>query len=766
MARRYNNSRGPYQTPFQTPQGQQRKNDEFPAHLLSSASSIQTDDSFLSQVPLPYHMKEDQSQMPSQDACFGQDPIRPSSRGSQSQVMTQSQDARFGQGPNRPSSRGSRAYMGYGNQRRPVSFAPIMEEAEIEKQTPIQTYAQGNSRPLSNIQGPPPAGPSFDQYNQQDQNQYGSNHGSSYNPYGGSNRGSNHGSNRGSDYGYDNRGNDNSNARMPRHMSLGNISSHYPTRQHEGGRRMSNVQSPFQGFVQGPPQDYNQRPPQGWGSQYDYRSSYHQGQYKGYQDQGFQNQGQDRRMSAGLNQGGDGDHGQIDSGGPAYPYTWNQNRFVRPSSNCEDGPSGFAGGQCGRYFKDPDFMVNKGAHERRRSVAGTPCYSNPLFNTHNGHGHNNKRRSLGDEAVMRPALMVANSYNRGSRDFQYEENEDTFIGSAINTPIQGHATLPAPTPRTARELGDAVTPSHPLVDTAKALELSVVEKEPPPAFGLDPIEESPTKRVGSNNIQDPFNLIAPPGHIVMAKGAGLNRGWSTTALSADENQCKVVSGQNLPRLIIGGPITTGPSPQLAALCPDGQKPTVAVAFDPINMPFVETARLHPTSAQTGVVHVFNVSCLTSLYSSSMLMYLQIPFKCSTQDILSIFGRGARLIAEEPVHVIMERVTSKTMDAFVEFETIEAAINAVDHFEQHRMNGNRGKLGARHVILEVCGHEVLMKCLFPKAKSVKWRGTYPEIIKETDKYNTGFKGFVSREELVMLVKHIEHPARVSKFFCLY
>lgn len=112
---------------------------------------------------------------------------------------------------------------------------------------------------------------------------------------------------------------------------------------------------------------------------------------------------------------------------------------------------------------------------------------------------------------------------------------------------------------------------------------------------------------------------------------------------------------------------------------------------------------------------------------------------------------------------MERVTSKTMDAFVEFETIETAINAVDHFEQHRMNGNRGKLGARHVILEVCGHEVLMKCLFPKAKNVKWRGTYPEIIKETDKYNTGFKGFVSREELVMLVKHIEHPARVGNSY---
>lgn len=629
MDRRYNNSQDPYQTPFQTPNGQQRKNDEFPAHLLSSASSIQTDDSFLSQVPLPYHMREDQSQMPSQDARFGQNPIRPSSRGSQSQGMTQSQDARFGQSLNRSSSRGSRGFMGYGNKRRPVDFAPIMEEPELdepEEETPVPTYAQVNGRRLSNFQGPPPAGPSFGKCNQQDQDKYGSDHGSCYNPYGGANRGSNHGSNRGSDYSYDNRGYDNSNARMPKHTSLGSISSHYPTGP-QGGRHMSNVQRPSQGFVQGPPQDHNQGPPQGWGSQYDYRNSYYKAQYKGYQIQGFQNQAQNRRLSVGLNQGGGGGggYGQTDRGEPAYQYTENQNRFVRSNSNYGDGRSGFAGGQYGRQFKNPDFMVNTGTHERRRSVADTPRYCNPLFNAHNGRGHNNKRRSLGDEALMKPAPMAANNYTRRSRDFRYEEEEeeeeDTFIGSAIDTPTQGHATLPAPTPRTARELGDVGTPSHPMITTAKALELSVVKKGPLPAFGSDSIEEPPTQRGGSHNIQDPFNLIIPPGRFAMGKGAGLNRGWSTTALSAGDNQGNVVGSPNLTGLIIGGTMTTGPSPQLAALCPDGQKPTVAVAFDPINMPFVETARLHPTSAQTGVVHVFNVSRLIPLYSSSMLMYL-------------------------------------------------------------------------------------------------------------------------------------------------
>lgn len=623
MDHRYSNNQDPYQTPFQTPQGQQRQNDEFPVHLLSSASSIQTDDSFLSQVPLPYHMKENQSQIPSQDARFSQGPIRPSSRGSQSQGMSLSQDARFGQGPNRPSSRGSCGYMGYGNQRCPVNFAPIMEEPELEEQTPVQTYSQGNSRRISDFQAPPPAGPSFGQYNQQQQDQYGSDHGSSYNPYGGSNRVSN----RCSDYGYDNRGyNENSNGRMPNSMSLGNISSHYPTGQQGEGPHMSNVQGPSQEFVQGPPQVYNQGAPQGWGGQYDYRNSYHQGQYNGYQNQGFQNQNQNRRMSAGVNQDGSGGYGQMDRGAPVYSYTGNQNRLVRSNSNYGNGLFGFAGGPYGRQFKDPDFMVNKSAHERRRSIAGTPRYSSPLFATHNGRENNNKRRSLGDEALMKPTRMVANNYTRDSRDFQYEEDEDTFIGSAINTPTQGHATLPAPTPRTARELGDANTPNHPMITTAKAFELSVVKMGPPPAFGLDPTEETPIKRGGSRSIQEPFNLISPPSHVGMGKGAGMNRGWSTTALSAEENQGKISGGPNLTDLIISGAMTTGPSPHLAALCPDGQKPTVAVAFDPINMPFVETARLHPTSAQTGVVHVFNVSCLVPQYSSSMLMYLLDPLQ--------------------------------------------------------------------------------------------------------------------------------------------
>ena len=111
---------------------------------------------------------------------------------------------------------------------------------------------------------------------------------------------------------------------------------------------------------------------------------------------------------------------------------------------------------------------------------------------------------------------------------------------------------------------------------------------------------------------------------------------------------------------------------------------------------------------------------------------------------------------------MERVTSKTLDCYVEFVNFNEAVNAVNRFETNRVGGRGGRLGQRHVEVELSTQEQLMKDLFPKAKNVKWHGAHPEIIPRdpNDPYNSGFQGFVSREELVMLVKHVESPQRVS------
>jgi hypothetical protein len=133
--------------------------------------------------------------------------------------------------------------------------------------------------------------------------------------------------------------------------------------------------------------------------------------------------------------------------------------------------------------------------------------------------------------------------------------------------------------------------------------------------------------------------------------------------------------------------------------------------------------------------------------------------------MAFLGRNARIVDErsyEPVHIVMERVTSKTLDCYVEFISLNEAVLAVQRFEQNRTNGRGGRLGQRHVEVELSSQEGLMKDLFPKAKNVKWKAGRPQIIEKdpNDRYNSGFQGFVSKEELVMLVKHVEAPQRVS------
>lgn len=110
---------------------------------------------------------------------------------------------------------------------------------------------------------------------------------------------------------------------------------------------------------------------------------------------------------------------------------------------------------------------------------------------------------------------------------------------------------------------------------------------------------------------------------------------------------------------------------------------------------------------------------------------------------------------------MERVTSKTMDAYVEFMTLDDANKAVEKHHHHIMNGRVSRLGDRPVDVELSSQESLMKDLFPLAKGVTWHGMTPKFNHpKLDEPWENFKGFVSEEEMVMLVKHVEVPHRVS------
>ncbi|KAH6607231.1 hypothetical protein Trco_003544, partial [Trichoderma cornu-damae] len=115
--------------------------------------------------------------------------------------------------------------------------------------------------------------------------------------------------------------------------------------------------------------------------------------------------------------------------------------------------------------------------------------------------------------------------------------------------------------------------------------------------------------------------------------------------------------------------------------------------------------------------------------------------------------------DEGVHIIMDKATSKTMDAYVEFVTLGDAMRAV---ERHRINvltGRFGRIGDRPIEVDLTSQASLMRDLFPIARGVFWDGVTPQIMP----YNSSlpfdnFRGFISEEEMIMLAKNVEVPHR--------
>lgn len=198
---------------------------------------------------------------------------------------------------------------------------------------------------------------------------------------------------------------------------------------------------------------------------------------------------------------------------------------------------------------------------------------------------------------------------------------------------------------------------------------------------------------------------------------------------------------------------------------DNGLPTFQVALQPENFPFVEGAR-QSVAVNHGVVKLRNVSP-THLYVTWLISDAdtrhKIPFATKRSEVIAFLGRNSKILndSEEPVHIIMERVTSKTMDAYVEFVSLDDANKAVEKHHQHSLNGRVSRLGDRPVDVELSSQESLMRDLFPLARGIVWNGVTPKF-KPFNQHEPweNFKGFVSEEEMVMLVKHVEVPHRVS------
>jgi hypothetical protein len=153
---------------------------------------------------------------------------------------------------------------------------------------------------------------------------------------------------------------------------------------------------------------------------------------------------------------------------------------------------------------------------------------------------------------------------------------------------------------------------------------------------------------------------------------------------------------------------------------------------------------------------------------TFLTSLQVPYNVTQKDILNFLckdflGRDAKIVTPEygpAVHVMMDRTSGKTLDVYVEFLSHRDAVVftqklAIAREKEHR----KLMIGERHITWEISSQEALMRDLFPRAKNVVWEGQMPKIIADTTPYNTGFKCFITNEELLSMAKQAEQPNKV-------
>ena len=182
-----------------------------------------------------------------------------------------------------------------------------------------------------------------------------------------------------------------------------------------------------------------------------------------------------------------------------------------------------------------------------------------------------------------------------------------------------------------------------------------------------------------------------------------------------------------------------------------------------NFPFKNMAG-NQQPKEYGVIKISNVSlCIYQFFSASnsRLTHEQLPYAVTRHEIHQLLGRHAGIIGPDlggGIHIIMERSTAKTMDAFVEFSTQKDA-EAAAHRLSFTESGRYPRLGTRHVDITLSSQDELMRELFPRAKCVQWQDGRPNVLPNDDVYSAGFQGFLTSEEIRGLVAHALVPARV-------
>lgn len=122
----------------------------------------------------------------------------------------------------------------------------------------------------------------------------------------------------------------------------------------------------------------------------------------------------------------------------------------------------------------------------------------------------------------------------------------------------------------------------------------------------------------------------------------------------------------------------------------------------------------------------------------------LPYEVKISDIIAFVGGTAKILndKEEPIHIMMERITTKTGAAYVEFYDTRSAHAIIDKHNDARTNGRPLRINQRIVTVTMSSNDALLKDLFPAARDINaWRLGQPEVPALVI-----WKGFVSYKEL--------------------
>ncbi|OAL24296.1 hypothetical protein AYO22_05672 [Fonsecaea multimorphosa] len=291
---------------------------------------------------------------------------------------------------------------------------------------------------------------------------------------------------------------------------------------------------------------------------------------------------------------------------------------------------------------------------------------------------------------------------------------------------------------------------------------------PPPVVNYQPAYHlSHPQHQGVQGLGGGINLNGPAIAAAMNAGVGVMPTAPLLTMPAPPSVPAnfYLANNNNPFSAGAGFAYTTPAPQPVPVMSDPEMSyPPEVPFDPRSTPpFADRAQLQFPRPH-GVLKIENKELVANHVNLRQIPYtISIP---EMQQFICKYIPQSHLIephvAGYPIHIIMERSTGKTMDCYVEIVAPEIAARDWEHaFDPKQMR--IPKIGQRNVEVTLSNQSELMKDMFPRANCIHFKADQfgaPVLVPNRDIFSSGYKGFMTNEELTCIVRHAEYPQRFA------